>query len=226
MTSPTNYEIVEKIGQGSFGMVYRGYKKTNKEPVAIKIEKNESVVAGTLNHECKILLYLADIRGIPHIKWFGKDALYSYLVLDCYEFSFQCKEAVELAPETKRKFHRDLVNVVYSIHSKGIVHNDIKPGNIMWRGARVYLIDFGGAYVFTTTAAENPTQYGNLRYMSIGLHEGQKISVLDELESLDYVMIHVSGEKVCDGIEDDINAMYQWKVARRQQNETTHTSTP
>ena len=69
------YKIVEKIGHGSFGAVYRGINMFTLENVAIKIELHKSKKK-ILKHETQICKYLGKIDGIPRVRWFGKEIEY------------------------------------------------------------------------------------------------------------------------------------------------------
>jgi serine/threonine protein kinase len=65
------YEILEELGRGKFGRVYRGISRRTGETVAIKCE-TEPVL---LKHEASMLHYLHRAgckEGVPSIYWFGK----------------------------------------------------------------------------------------------------------------------------------------------------------
>ena len=75
------YILLEKIGIGSFGTIYKGENIRTKEKVAIKIEPihNETKL---LKNESKIYNYLSGNKGIPTVKWFGKDDENYYINMD------------------------------------------------------------------------------------------------------------------------------------------------
>jgi Serine/threonine protein kinase len=60
------YQIVQKIGFGSFGEIYKGLNLTNKQPVAIKIEKTNSRHP-QLIYESKLIKILQGPPGIPEV---------------------------------------------------------------------------------------------------------------------------------------------------------------
>ena len=75
------YKIANKIGSGSFGVVYKGINIRSNENVAIKIEsltgKNK-----LLKNEAKICRHLTPYTGISSVKWYGVDGNNSYVVFD------------------------------------------------------------------------------------------------------------------------------------------------
>jgi serine/threonine protein kinase len=75
------YNLLEKIGEGSFGSIYRGQNIRTSEYVAIKIEpiNNETKL---LKNESLIYQYLNNSSGIPSVKWFGKDEINYYMVIN------------------------------------------------------------------------------------------------------------------------------------------------
>ena len=77
------YELIKKIGCGSFGSIYRGKNIRTNENVAIKIESiNEDT--NLLKNETKIYQYLSgfNYNGIPILKWYGIDDKYNYMVIN------------------------------------------------------------------------------------------------------------------------------------------------
>ena len=82
------YKLINKIGCGSFGSIYKGQNIRTKEYVAIKVESiiNETKL---LKNESKVYQYLNNTIGIPSIKWFGKDENNYYMVIDLLGFSLE-----------------------------------------------------------------------------------------------------------------------------------------
>lgn len=82
------YIIIDKIGIGSFGSIYRGQNIRTKEYVAIKVESiNEELKM--LKNETKIYKYLEGSQFISQIKWFGKDVNNYYMVIDLLGYSLK-----------------------------------------------------------------------------------------------------------------------------------------
>ena len=82
------YKKLEVIGEGSFGLIYKGINIRTNEYVAIKVESIESDTK-LLKNESIIYQYLNNSIGIPIVKWFGKDESNYYMVLNLLGESLQ-----------------------------------------------------------------------------------------------------------------------------------------
>ena len=81
MIIANKYKIIEKIGEGCFGFIFKGENIRTFEKVAIKME---SILSETklLKNEAKIYQYLhGSSIGFPTVKWFGIIDNYYYMVL-------------------------------------------------------------------------------------------------------------------------------------------------
>ena len=65
------YKIIEEIGSGSFGKVFKAQSLKSKSEMAIKIQYNN--VANVLKNEAKIYKYLKDTTIVPKIKNYGTE---------------------------------------------------------------------------------------------------------------------------------------------------------
>ena len=74
------YKLLEKIGEGSFGLIFKGQNIRTGELVAIKMESIESNTK-LLKNESIIYQFLNEVSGVPSVKWFGKDDKYYFMVL-------------------------------------------------------------------------------------------------------------------------------------------------
>ena len=82
------YIIINKIGSGSFGSIYKGQNIRTKELVAIKVEAIKDKLK-LLKNESNIYQYLNGCDGIPFVKWFGKDENNYYMVINLLGLSLQ-----------------------------------------------------------------------------------------------------------------------------------------
>ena len=76
------YELLEKIGEGTFGKIFRGKNKITEELVAIKIEKDKNKGSILLKNEARIYQSVLGIFGVPSMRSYGMEGKYSYLVMD------------------------------------------------------------------------------------------------------------------------------------------------
>jgi len=195
------YRIIQKIGEGSFGSIYKGQNMRTNEYVAIKVEsiKNETKL---LKNESIIYRHLNNCVGIPYVKWFGKDNTNYYMVINLLG------ESLQSLKEKKGTFSLKLVlqiginitTLLKIIHDKGLVHRDIKPDNFLLgldkENKKIYIIDFGFCKSFMncdkhTEMSKTSSLIGSKTYASINSHNYLELSRRDDLESLGYMLIYL-----------------------------------
>lgn len=204
------YSVHEKIGQGCFGVVYKGKYVKRNEDVAIKMVDLRTCI-NLLKHETKILKYLQEkgCEYIPTVHWYGVDEHFAYLVMTCYDCSL-----IEFIEETNKRIKtvaggsgggadrllrpimKSCIAVMESVHSYFVVHRDIKPQNFMLKGRELFIIDFGLATYYIDQYGEHvsgcnhQTIVGSPKYASYFVHTGCTCSRRDDLISLGYMYIY------------------------------------
>jgi serine/threonine protein kinase len=153
------YQIVERLGEGGMGVVFRAKDPRLERDVALKVVKQDA-----LHDEDSKRRFRLEARALsqllhPNIATlfdFDSDRGVDFLVL---EFVPGESLARTLAngplPETRaRAIALDVAEGLQSAHEKGIVHRDLKPGNIVItpRG-RAKVLDFGLARVMPGAAS-------------------------------------------------------------------------
>src|SRR5215831_2143417 len=142
------YEILQPIGAGGMGEVYRALDTRLERTVAIKIlpvqfsydplRKQrfewEAKTISNLNHPHICVLY--DI---------GSQDGVDYLVMECLEGETLAKRLAKgpLSVEPAVKYGAQIADALDKAHRAGIVHRDLKPGNIMLTASGAKLLDFG-----------------------------------------------------------------------------------
>jgi serine/threonine protein kinase len=191
------YLLIEKIGNGSFGSIYKGQNIRTKEFVAIKVE-NIKTNHKLLKNESIIYQYLNNNKGIPNIKWFGKDDENYYMVINLLGKSLQeiKNKLQKFSLSLILKIGIKIIQLLKMIHEKKLVHRDIKPDNFLFdTNNNLYIIDFG----FCKTYIENDKHIsiknthgliGSYMYASINAHKYTELSRRDDLESLGYMLIY------------------------------------
>jgi casein kinase I family protein HRR25 len=194
------YRIIEKIGEGSFGLIYKGENIRTRELVAIKIEPIEHELK-LLKNESIIYQFLSNVQGIPSVKWFGKDEKNYYMVLNLLGDSLQSikNKNKTFSLGLILQIGIQIIVLLKTIHEKGLIHRDIKPDNFLLglhdQGKKIHIIDFGFCKSYITNEEHNPIKktnnlIGSISYASINAHDCIELSRRDDMESLGYMLIY------------------------------------
>jgi serine/threonine protein kinase len=193
------YRILDKIGNGKFGIVYRAITIKNNDIVAIKTESKSSPIK-LLKNETTILKYLFDhgCRPTPIVYWYGVDDQLSYLIMTYYQRSLYeyCNDS-RLVPEKISKIMVVCIDILETIHSQYVIHRDIKPQNFMISNEELFLIDFGFASFYIDENKDHIPDFhsdhiiGTPKYISPNIHNGNSASRRDDLISLGYVYMYM-----------------------------------
>lgn len=195
MISISGYTIDKKIGSGGMADVYLGHQISIDRPVAIKVMSSAMAVdesfakrfikeanVGVLTHPNIITVYDA-----------GKVENNYYIVMEyiCGGDLAQKIANQQLTFEQKIEIVKKIAAALGYSYSKGFIHRDVKPENILFRedGTPV-LADFGIAKA--VTAATNITSVGTIigspYYMSPEQTRGQEVDHRSDLYSLGVVL--------------------------------------
>ena len=197
------YKIIEELGEGSFGKIYKGENVRTGELVAIKVE---SIQHGNklLKNESIIYQYLVNTPGVPQIKWFGKDVDNYYMVINLLGDSLQTiknSNRTGFSLTLTLQLGIKLISLLKVIHDKGLVHRDIKPDNFLFErnenGAQLFIIDFGFCKTFMNQSTQTHNDMkktksliGSLTYASLNAHDFIDLSRRDDMESIGYMLIY------------------------------------
>jgi len=140
------YKIIETIGDGTYGTVYKGIKNDTQEYVAIKKMKKQY----TDWEECKSLKEVIALRTLKHsnIVTLIELILEKSELIMVFEFIgvnlFEYIKNLEEIPEYKiRNIAFQALQGLAYMHKNNFFHRDIKPENILISGDQVKLADFG-----------------------------------------------------------------------------------
>jgi len=207
------YEILAPLGSGGMGVVYRAYDSRLNRIVAIKVLGPSADAAHRRQR------FQREMRAIATLNHPNICALYDMgLQQDVEYFVMECLEGETLATRLLRgplpiaealRHAAALADAVALAHRHGIVHRDIKPGNVMLTPSGIKLLDFGLAKLSATTGrvaegglAEMPTRstdltgahtiLGTLRYMAPEQLEGRDADARTDIFALGVVFYEMA----------------------------------
>ena len=214
------YEIGAPLGAGGMGEVYRARDTRLERTVAIKILpeqlSSDPVRKQRFEREAKTISSL----NHPHICVLhdvGSQDGISYLVMECVEGETLAKRLQKgpLPLELVLKYGMQITDALDAAHRNGVVHRDLKPGNIMLTSTGAKLLDFGLAKpvaalsnVATLTAAvtqsssmtEQGSIIGTFQYMSPEQIEGKDLDGRSDIFSLGAVLYEMlTGQRAFQG---------------------------
>ena len=148
------FEVLEELGRGGMGVVYRGRERASGRPVAIKMIKSRAGDEVALLRFEKEARVLAEIRhpSVVRVLQFGRGAAGPWFAMDLVEgrpldelIEDSLRETGEgLAAERARAIMTPVAEALLACHAAGFVHRDLKPQNIIIQpDGRPKLLDFG-----------------------------------------------------------------------------------
>lgn len=184
------YRIIEKIGQGGMGIVFKGLHVKLEQEVAIKVlapelSQDPSMRERFIN-EAKIQAKISH-PNVVNVFNYVEEGSNLFLVMEyipgetldgMLKRSGCCPNAVNVCIS--------VLSALEFMHSRGIVHRDIKPGNIMFlEDGTVKVMDFGIAKVAGERGqTKTGMRLGTLWYMSPEQIMGEEASVASDLYSV------------------------------------------
>lgn len=211
--SISSYQILETLGEGGMGVVYRARDTRLERFVALKFLKPEGITADRIRRflqEAKSVSAL-NHPNIVHIYDIGQFEGSEYIVMEYVEgVTLQALLAAErLTVKQALNFAVQIADAMAAAHNTGIVHRDLKPGNILIANRRrVKVVDFGLAKLVdpdsgqdgsdisdvTQTAISKPVYtaigilLGTLAYMSPEQAEGRPVDARSDIFSFGLIM--------------------------------------
>ena len=201
------YEILEVIGTGGMAVVYRALDHRLNRPVAIKILKDEL----SRNQEFRRRFHAESqaVAMVSHPNIVGvydvsTAASADYIVMELIE-GITLKQYLERKGNLNWRetlhFSLQIAKALEHAHSKGIVHRDIKPHNIMiLKDGSIKVADFGIARVGASSNTLTREALGSVHYISPEQARGSLVDNRSDLYSLGVVMYEMlTGRPPYDG---------------------------
>jgi serine/threonine-protein kinase len=166
------YELQELLGMGGMGAVYRGFQQSLKRPVAVKVLSpalaQEADYLERFNREAETAAALEHQHIVP-IHDYGVQDDISYVVMRMLSGGTLASRTGEMTLPDIAKLLIQLGSALDYAHSKGVIHRDIKPTNIMFDSQNSpYIVDFGIAKLVTagTSNTASGVMMGTPAYMA------------------------------------------------------------
>ena len=197
------YQVIKTIGKSAFSSVFLGKCLNEKKYVAIKIQSKNANIS-PLEKEAYYQFLLKGL-GIPKIITFGRSGRFNILVETLLGKTVKQLFKLNKNPQKKMKdmcmTAIQIIDRIEYIHSKNIVHQDIKPENFLVGNPDttiIYIIDFGLSKKYRSSRTGKHIAFslnkrfnGSLNFSSVNSMRGAELSRRDDLESIGYMLIYL-----------------------------------
>ena len=214
-TTLSHYRIIEKLGEGSTGFVYKAEDLALGRAVAVKVLPPErsgdgSAVLG-FQHEARIASTLSH-PNICAIHEIAEHEGQQFIVMELLDGELLSESIAgkPLAIDRAIDLGVQLADALDAAHAEGIVHRDLKPSNIVvTKRGHAKILDFGLALLTVTsststrhrtTQAYGSSTAGTAPYMSPEQVRGDELDVRSDLFSIGSVLYEMlTGRRAFDG---------------------------
>jgi len=209
------YEIVSQLGAGGMGEVYRARDTRLDREVAVKVLSGHFVSNPSLKdrfeREARTVSQLSH-PNICRLYDVGSQDGADYLVMECLEGETLADRLARgpLSLEEVLRYGAEIADAMDKAHQQGVIHRDLKPGNIMLTKSGAKVLDFGlakqaqvgtaSASVLTAMTAGKPltvegTIVGTYQYMAPEQIEGAEADTRSDIFALGCVLYEMSTGK-------------------------------
>jgi len=201
------YEILEVIGTGGMAVVYKARCHRLNRLVAIKILKDDNLEDEDFRrrfHAESQAVAMLSHPNIVNVYDVSTSVMADYIVMELIEGitlkQYMAKKGVLNWKETLH-FAMQIAKALEHAHSKGIVHRDIKPHNVMaLKNGSVKVMDFGIARLISHGNTLTKEALGSVHYISPEQARGGRIDDRSDIYSLGVVMYEMmAGRPPYDG---------------------------
>jgi len=200
------YKIIEEIGRGTMGRVYKAQDSVLNRFVAIKTLSSVSGLADEAHKRFEREAQAAALLGHPNIVTvhdFGEEQGLLYMAMELLDGT-DLREVIDRQLLTdlddKLRVMEQICAALSFAHSKGVIHRDLKPANIhVQPNGQVKIVDFGLARISTSEMTQEGIVLGTPNYMSPEQALGDKVDARSDIFSAGAVFYEIlSGHKPFD----------------------------
>ncbi|HEU5411139.1 MAG TPA: protein kinase [Candidatus Acidoferrales bacterium] len=186
------YEILQLIGQGGMGAVYKAHDRELDRAVAVKtIRPNLAKNADTLRRFKQELILARQVthRNVIRIHDLGQSDGIKFITMDFVEgrdLRSLFNERGKFEPKEATLIMLQICRALEAAHNEGVIHRDLKPQNIMRDpNGRIYVMDFGIARsAYLPGMTQTGALLGTPEYMSPEQARGEKLTEQSDIFSL------------------------------------------
>jgi tetratricopeptide (TPR) repeat protein/predicted Ser/Thr protein kinase len=207
-----DYIVEETIASGGMGMVFRGRDTRLDRPVAIKTLRQEIATAVAVQRFMQEAQHLARLNhpNIVRVHDAGEADDLVYYVMDYIEGETLDVRIARrpLSLSETQELGRELLSALALAHRNGIVHRDIKPGNVFLSDGRAMLADFGIAHSLDKSSGlTRPGQMiGTPAYMAPEQFAGGTITPRTDLYAVGLILFEACTGRAWEQFTEPVNA--------------------
>jgi eukaryotic-like serine/threonine-protein kinase len=202
------YRLAEVIGVGGMAIVHRAVDTRLDRSVAVKLLRREVIADPDIAMRFRREALAATVLRHPNIiacLETGTDDGQPFLVMELIEgedLAARLRRLGRLAPSEAARIGLDVARALGVAHIRGIVHRDVKPGNILLaRDGRAMVTDFGIARLAADSEGAVPgTTLGSVHYFSPEQAKGETTTGASDVYSLGLVLYEaLTGQRAWTG---------------------------
>jgi serine/threonine protein kinase len=205
----SGFKIVARVGRGGYGAIYLATILETRADCALKVE-NRRQRKRALRRECAVFIHLQGCQYVPTLLHYLETDDYTFLAMECLGPSVSSvRKALPghvFSLSTTIRIGIEVIRGLRELHSRGYLHRDVKPSNLVVRPSRrrpIAIIDLGLARQFIDPATNEPFPKrarpgfaGTTRYASTNAMKGKEQSQRDDLISLLYSLVELRTGKL------------------------------
>ncbi|KAF9235678.1 kinase-like domain-containing protein, partial [Melanogaster broomeanus] len=144
------FQVLSLLGAGAYGRVYKVRDRASGNLLALKVIKKRLLhpreVVTILGEQAALVRTLGNPHGLQLVASFHDSANF-YMVVELKtggDLETQIYGSGGIPVDIARHYAAEMVVSLFSLHKRGVLHRDIKPGNILFdESGRVVIADFG-----------------------------------------------------------------------------------
>ena len=196
------YEVLGELGHGAMGVVYRA-----RDPIINRLVALKTITTGVADDPALLQRFYREAQsagGLQHpnivtIYDMGEEGAVPYIAMELVEGENVEQLIARRAPlpiSLKLVYAMQACRAFDYAHKRGIVHRDIKPGNIMVsQDGVVKVVDFGIARVLETSRTQTGMLIGTFAYMSPEQYHGEHADERSDIWSFGVLLYELLGYK-------------------------------